>query len=111
MKTHIVLCVLVVLLAACENPGAEVPINGMVAALHFCPVDECKNIEIGSTTRQLSFRQSDGIYDRWCVAVTFERDGKSQRAAVVIEQMEPEDDYGNWGAVEPVYNSDCSAFK
>ncbi len=112
-KYVLILMTLIASLMACQsNPAVNVPLNGLVAAFHFCPVDECKGVNAGPSTKQLQYKESDGVYDRWCVEVLYERNGKSGQAAVEIVQTGKDANSPfSWAAFEPVYNSDCSAFK
>jgi len=99
------------LATGCQNTQ-EPPLGAIFAAFHFCPTDECNNVEIGSTTKQVAYIGQE-IYDRWCVEVQFTRNGKAQKAAVIVEQIDPEAPVGlgDWSAFEPVFNADCSAYK
>lgn len=108
-RLALLLAASVVLLASCENPAQRVPFLGLAAVFDVFPND---TIDIGHTTKQLSFRASDGIFDRWCVEVNIDKGGKKQKAAVEIaltkaKAILPDD----WLVMEPIYNSDCSAFK
>ncbi len=66
---------------------------------------------VGPTTKKIAFKETDNVYQRWCVEVHYQKDGKDQMAAVVVQQVAPSDDYDSWDWDEPQFNKDCSGYK
>lgn len=108
------LLILLVFVLALIMAGCEVkkpPVGAIFAAFHFCPVSECDNVKLGTTTKQLPYTGSK-IFDRWCVEVQFTRNNKAQKAAVEVVQIDPNDSGGlGWSASDPVFNADCGIYK
>ena len=109
----LVLLLFAVILSGCQakKETPKPPVGAVFAAFHFCPVDECDNVEIGLTTEPLPYTDTS-IYDRWCVEVQFTRNSKDQTAAVEVIQVDPKAPVGlgDWVASDPIFNSDCTIF-
>ncbi len=78
--------------------------NAVAEAMHFCPVADCPTMKITETTRRVPYLASEGVSDRWCIALSFERQGKPMTAAVTVSEVGPDE----WVANEPIYNKDCA---
>jgi hypothetical protein len=112
MNRFLILIILLLILASSLTGCAKKPPPGAIyAAMLFCPIDECSDWKLGSTSKQLPY-SNPSYYDRWCVDLEFTRNGKSQRIVVDTYLLDPEDK-GNlgWSALNPIYNADCSIFE
>lgn len=110
MKKKMLLSFLMlIILAGCQ--AKDPPMGAIIAALHFCPVDECEDIKLGNTTKPLPF-SDPSIYDHWCVDVRYKLNGKAKRAAVEVFQIDPNapTGLGDWSSSDPIFNADCKIF-